>query len=299
MLAEEKVETNKNFSAVLEPVIFLDIFDYPPTAYEINYYLDDKFSLPQIFSILDELNSQGIIQESQGFYFLPGRREVIDIRQARYNYSCAKLKIARRFSRLFSWFPGVIAVAAANFIGRHNLRSGSDIDFFIITKPGKIWLSRLCCAGLAKILNRRPTSRKKKDKICLSFYIAADNLNISALALPTGDPYFYYWQRGLVPLYNYRHTWEKFLQANSLARFPNINNEISINQNSPVKMSRGEKLAKWLQLKIMAPALLAARENSDGVVITDSILKLYLGDRRQQFASIFKDKKHEIITKIN
>ncbi len=297
MLAEEKLEVNKNFSAVLDPVIFLDIFDYPPTAYEISYYLDSKFPLAEVVLALEELVVKGVIQENQGFYFLPNRQEIIGIRQARYNYSCAKLKIARRFSRLFSWFPGVIAVAAANFIGRHNLRLGSDIDFFVITKPGKIWLSRLYCAGLAKILNRRPTNRKKKDKICLSFYIAADQLDISVLALPTEDPYFYYWQRGLVPLYNYQNTWENFLQANKLSASPGITE--STNNIHSVKMSRGEKLAKKLQLKIMSPALLAARENSDGVVITDSVLKLYLGDRRRYFTSIFKDKKHEIFTTLN
>ena len=298
MLVEARVEVNKNISAVLEPVIFLDIFDYPPTAYEIRHYLDYKFSLAQVMVSLEELVSKGVIRERQGFYFLPGRQEIIDVRQARYNYSCTKLKIARRFSRLFSWFPGVVAVAAANFIGRHNLRLGSDIDFFVITKPGKIWLSRLYCAGLAKILNRRPTSRKKKDKICLSFYIASDQLNISALALPTEDPYFYYWQRGLVPLYNYQNTWDKFLHANNLVQSSSIVESIS-NVRRHIKMSLGEKLAKRLQLKIMAPALLAARENSDGVVITDNILKLYLSDRRRYFASIFKDKKHEIITTIN
>lgn len=297
MLAEATGEIKENLLTVLEPVIFLDIFDYPPTAFEVCFYLDRRLPLSQVMSLLEELVVKQVIFEQQGFYFLPGRQEIIDVRQARYNYSCAKLKIARRFSRLFSLFPGVIAVAAANFIGRHNLRLGSDIDFFVITKPGQIWLSRLYCAGLAKVLNSRPTSRRKQDRICLSFYIAADQLDISALALPEEDPYFYYWQRGLVPLYNYRCTWENFLQANKLAA---VSNPISNLDLSPCQvMGLGEKLAKRLQLKIMAPALLAARDNSDGVVITDSVLKLYLSDRRRYFASIFKDKKHEIIKKIN
>lgn len=296
MLADEKPEVNKIASAVLDPVIFLDIFDYPPTAYEIYDYLDKQFSLAAVIAGLERLAARGVLQEGKGFYFLPGRQEIMDIRQARYNYSCAKLKIARRFGLLFSWFPGVIAIAAANFIGRHNLRLGSDIDFFIITKPGQIWLSRLYCAGLAKILNRRPTSRQKKDKICLSFYIAANQLNISALALPAEDPYFYYWQRGLVPLYNYQQTWERFLQANRLTSFPRVAPE---SPSYNIKISIWEKLAKRLQLKIMAPALLAANDHSDGVVITDSVLKLYLGDRRREFAAIFKNKKNDIIKKIN
>ena len=296
MLAEEGVKINQNISTVLDPVVFLDIFDYPPTAYEVYCYLDKQLSLAAIIASLEELVMRGLLQENNGFYFLSGRQEIIDIRQARYNYSCAKLKIARRFSLLFSWFPGVLAVAAANFIGRHNLRLGSDIDFFIITKPGKIWLSRLYCAGLAKILNRRPTSQQKKDKICLSFYIAANQLDISSLALSTEDPYFYYWQRGLVPLYNDQGIWEKFLQANRLISLADNNKRTEV---EAVEMDRWEKFAKRWQLKIMSPALLSARGHSDGVVITDSVLKLYLGDRRREFAAIFKNKKNDIIKKIN
>ncbi len=297
MLAEETKKPSQLALAVLNPVIFLDSFDYPATAYEIRHYLDRNFSLVEVFSGLEELEAVGILQESQGFYFLLGRRDIINIRQARYNYSCAKLKIARRFSRLFSLFPGVVAIAAANFIGRHNLRAGSDIDFFMITKPGMIWLSRLYCAGLAKLLNRRPTSKEKKDKICLSFYITANNLDISKLALPEGDPYFYYWQRGLVPLYDHKFIWDKFLQANKLCSSRIYISEVSLESSS--KNNFLERAAKIFQLKIMAKELLRANNNSDGVIISDDILKLYLGDRRRQFAVIFNDKKNEIIKAIN
>ncbi|HZJ40844.1 MAG TPA: hypothetical protein VFD16_01100, partial [Candidatus Saccharimonadales bacterium] len=60
-----------------------------------------------------------------------------------------------------------------------------------------------------------------------------------------------------------------------------------------------EKLAKNLQLKIMSPALKLAMNNSDGVFVSDSVLKLYLGDRRRLFAEKFKSKYDELLQKIN
>lgn len=291
---------------VLKPIIFLDLFDYPPTAFEIWRYLDEKISLFHILNSLDELLEKKIIQNKDGFYFLYHRQEIVAIRQERYNYSCRKLKIARHFSLMFSWFFGVRAVTVANYIGHHNLRQGSDIDFFIITKPNTIWLSRLYCAGLAKLLNRRPTKNNKKDKICLSFYISEDSLDLTPLVLDGFDPYFYYWQRGLVNLKNKGKTWHNFLLANQLI----VNNQISSSmikrQDKEDKykiveiiIRAMENIAKKIQLKIMDPELSAAANNSDGVFISDQTLKFYLRDRRRYFADIFKLKINEIFKTLN
>ena len=60
-----------------------------------------------------------------------------------------------------------------------------------------------------------------------------------------------------------------------------------------------EKLVKKWQLKIMSPALKKEMNNSDGVVINDQVLKLYLGDRRREFLDKFNCKINEIFQKIN
>lgn len=44
----------------------------------------------------------------------------------------------------------------------------------------------------------------------------------------------------------------------------------------------------------MPPALKAAANNSDGVVIRDNILKLYLSDRRREYAEKYGNKINEI-----
>ena len=49
----------------------------------------------------------------------------------------------------------------------------------------------------------------------------------------------------------------------------------------------------------MAPPLRLAMNNSEGVVISDQILKLYLIDNRRQFAHKFNAKINEIFAKNN
>lgn len=281
-------------AAILRPLVFLDLFDYPLTAYEIWRYAGKPESLEVFISALEQLPSN-IIQEKNGFYFLNGRDEIVDVRKIRYNYSCAKIKKAKRFARIFSLLPFVKAIAVANFIGDHNLRKEGDIDFFIISASRRIWLSRLFCAGLAKLLNSRPTAEKKQDRICLSFYVAQDRLDIRDLALGDNDPYFYYWRQDLLPIYSRENAFAEFLAANTGNHQENV--PLAGRRNHWI--DGFEKMAKAWQLKIMSPALRAAMNNSDGVYISDSVLKLYLGDRRRLFAEKFKAKYDEFFQKIN
>jgi len=277
MPEERSTSVTQLREAIISVIAFFDLFDYPLTAYEILERVKPVAELEKIWEILDQetevtLGDYGrdnvvsplIIQQKNGFYFLSGHEELVTIRQKRYNYSYRKIKIAKQFTCLFSLCPFVRVVTLANSIGSYNLRDGSDIDFFIITSPRRIWLSRLYCTGLAKILNSRPNAKTKKDKICLSFYLSQEHL-----------------RHGLVLLYNKDKVYEKFLQINR-----GLDNLVLI--YPAVKKSPGdywEKQAKKIQFKIMPPILKAAMNKSDGVVINDQVLKLYQRDRRREYAA--------------
>ncbi|HZJ41418.1 MAG TPA: hypothetical protein VFD51_00120 [Patescibacteria group bacterium] len=292
-------EKNKIYKQVLRPVIFLDLFSFPATAWELWHYLDKEVSLLEIENTLSELEEQKVIKKMQGFYFLSGREDIVNIRRQRYNHSSSKLRKARVFSRLFSLFPGVIMVAAANFIGSHNWRQESDIDFFIITKENYIWRSRLFCAGVAKILFSRPTRKNKKDKICLSFYVSESALNLKTLELDGGDPYFEYWRRDLFPLYAYKGIWNKFQVANDNYKKKQVFDKKNSNENIRSKLGLFEIVAKKIQLLILPLNLSRAAIYSEGVVINDQVLKLYIKEKRRYFRQSFNKKKYEIFKTLN
>jgi len=290
---DNPANSNQSLSeAIIKTIAFFDLFEFPLTAYEIWEDLDQKPSLVATLRLLDQATTAGnqLIQQKNGLYFLNGRENILATRQQRYNYTNRKIKIARRFARLFGLCPFVKTVALANIIGSHNLRDGSDIDFFIITAPQRIWLTRLYCAGLAKILNVRPTAQNKKDKVCLSFYISTSHLDLSDLRLTGQDPYFDHWRHGLFLLYNREGVYDNFLAANNLATAGSeaaTPNQLS--RNHPLGLWL-EAMAKTIQLKIMSPALKTAMNNSDGVVINDAVLKLYWSDRRREFLEKYEQK---------
>lgn len=302
--------------SIVKTIVFFDIFSYPLTAYEIYNYLPYKAKFKEVSDVLPFLIELGVISEKDCFYYLNDQGKNYVSRLNRYHLANRKLKIAKKVAKYFSYLPFVKMVALSNLIGRHNMRDESDIDIFIITGKNRLWLSRFFCAGLMKVLNKRPTKEDKKDKICLSFYVDSDHLDLSNLSLENGDDwYFYYWLAGLYPLYDEGSYYLRLMQSNQWLKnyLPNIDFLISNQSYNPALKFRSkapfifrsihkflnvlEKKMERFQLKIMPQALKEKANKNSQVVIKEGVLKLYLRDRRQEFKELFDQKLFEILKK--
>lgn len=298
------LEKIKKQEEILKIVAFYDIFNFPLTIFEIKKASPSISTLSELITILEQELLNTKLEEKNGFYFLRGRAEIINSRNRRYNYSVRKIKIAKFFAKIFARLPFVLTVYLVNSIGAYNLRAESDIDFFIITKSKRIWLSRFFCAGLMKILNKRPNRKTKKDKICLSFYLSEDNLKLEGLKIKSGDPYFDFWERNLLLLKDKKNIHQKFLQINNLEAYYNLNctqNFIALKSKvSPIMnlINYLENISYKLQIKIM-PALLRQaaeiKDGSSGVILSDNIIKLYLKDRRLEIKKKYEEKLAKLI----
>lgn len=304
--------------AIIELIIFFDIFSYPLTVYEVWRYLSIESTYYEVEKILKYLKKENLISEELGFFFLLKKKDLLKIRQSRYHHANRKMKKAKKAAKLFSYLPWVKFVALSNLIGRHNMRDASDIDLFIITENNRLWLTRFFCAGLMKILNKRPSKKTKRDKICLSFYVDDKHLNLERLTLKDKeDYYFYYWLAGLYPLYDANFYHFKLMQENQWLKnyLPNIDfllNNHSYKPSLAFKFHEKvdfkfikriiyifEKIFKFIQLKIMPQELKKIANLDNRVVINDSILKLYLIDRRQEFIDKYNKNLNEFYKKIN
>ncbi len=307
-------ESNKTEEAVLEraiveTIVFFDLFNYPLTGYEIYKYLKNKkFSLGQITQFLFNKKPERI-QEKNGFYFLSGRESIINTRMKRYNYTNLKLKRALRVSRIFAFLPGIKMIALSNIIGSHNIREEGDIDLFIITGKNRIWISRLWCVFVAIILGLRPKPGKEKDKICLSFFISEDRMDLQDLK-DKNDIYFYFWLTGLFPVYDFDYTYQKFIRCNNWLKkkLPNwqeakINNQNNLKKNKlnskdkilNLFLNKLENSAKKIQYKMMSEDLKAKMNQNSSVVVNNQVLKLHSLDRREEVRNNYLKKLNEFV----
>ncbi len=286
-----------NIQNNIKTLAYFDIFEYPLTRVEL-----------ETWQWQDDINinvNNFTIQEKSGYYFLGDNTRHIQTRQLRSLIAEKKIARAKKFAKLFRLLPSVKMVAVCNSLGYYNVREASDIDFFIITAPGRIWLTRFWLQSFIKILKLRPYDKgDKKDTICLTFFLSSDNLNITDIKIDQQDVYLTYWITQLIPIYNQDKIYEKFLKANSWIK-NNLPHYLPHNISGdrfvesiifsklffPLSLSVFEKVFKRIQLKIL-PANLKQMVNKDSrVIMNDKMLKFHgQDDNRLKYKKIWLKK---------
>ena len=259
------------------------------------------------------------IVEKSGYYFLSGREELIETRRRRLLISENKLKIARRAARIVRSVPFLKAIFVCNTVGSEQATEDSDIYFFIVTEKNRIWIVRLWVTFLLGLFRLRRVNNRIKNKICLSFYVTADSLNLANLRVIDDDIHFAYWINQMLPIFDPENFYAKFLQANNWTKkyLPNIDSKkmtsyiFHITESRLGKFWKGawEKMwtgaygdmingeAKKIQIsKMRFSGKKIDRGNDKGVVITDQVLKFHEKDTRLEYREAWLNKINVIPT---
>jgi len=313
---------------IINTITYFDIFDYPVTLTELRDFIftggmdGQKFTITEIKKELDKSPKlKKLIKNKQGFYFLKGRQKIIEIRLNRYNISNQKFKIVLRAVKLFKYVPFIRLVAVCNNLAYWNARKTSDLDLFIITAPNRIWQTRLFLLILITILGLRPPKQKVEDKLCLSFYITEENLDLQTIKITAEDVYLVFWLATLWPIYDRGEYYQKLITINESwfkkylpnwqMRQPNLRHRIIDNKFNLYTYKFREWLlggwlgnivenfAKWLQFKLMSQKKKDMAINDDTrVIITDQMLKFHENDRRLEFLEKFEKNRKELLNQI-
>lgn len=296
--------------AILNTVIYFDLFDYPLTAIEVWRFLYapglEKKNFEEVFFELEKMTKENKLETEKGFYFLFGRNAIVDIRGERYALSFSKYRKARRFSKILSFVPGVRMIAICNTLAWRHSRADSDIDFFIVAASRRLWSVRFFGVLLAVLVGVRPRKGKKAvDAVCLSFFASEDALDLSKLMIKD-DIYFPYWVISVVPLFAYEGIFEKFKKANDWIYTVLPNTFFHFPARPPARIQIPlwlipdftERFFKKIQMR-MFPAEIAQKASFDSkeVVVSDSYLKFHTDDRRGSIRDEWRKKiaQHQII----
>jgi hypothetical protein len=202
-------------ASILKTVVYADIFDYPLTAKELWQYLIAVTTTYTAFQqALKYLLARDQLLQKQAWYVLPGRAKLISLRKKRTTIAVQKLKKAQTAARIIRFIPTVQGVALSGALAMQNAPADDDIDFFIITSPESLWLTRLCVIFILDGLGwrRKPLVMSFSDKICVNMFLDSNQL---ALPLKERDLYSAHEVIQLVPLVNKGKIFERFLQANA------------------------------------------------------------------------------------
>lgn len=297
-------------SSIIRTLAFFSNFKHPLTSTELYRWLwkPPKITYSDFLDKLDNsiLNNSSI-NRKDSFYFLSGNQGFVQIRQSRVKLAKKKLDIARKAVKKLRYIPFLDAVFVCNTLALGAVNEDSDIDFFLICQPDRVWLVRFFANIILKSLGLRVGGGQEKDKICLSFFISSDNLDLSQIQIPqTPDIYLIYWIDQLIPLFDTSNIYQKIYESNEWIKeyLPNINKrkgsiyqkEVEYSKFSNLCSNIGEKLwqgnygnlidnqAKGLQEKKLEFYLQDNyAENEPDVIIEKNIIKLHENDRRSEF----------------
>lgn len=304
--------------AIIRTLVYFDLSNYPLTSTEIKNWLYrcevQEFS--GLLNVLDEMVNQHQIEEKFSFYYLPGREEAVENRRRNLVISELKLKKARRAVKFIRCVPFLRAIFVCNTVAAGTAQDVSDIDFFIIAQHDRVWLVRFFTNIILRLFNLRTYGDKNSDKICLSFFVDDNNLNLEKLKATENDIHFAYWITQMIPIFDPYGYWKKFLTANYWLKdyFPNLlNNYLFINLVESGKIAKvwkkaweimwfgayGNLLEKqahdWQIMKIKLSTKEKAELNDNGVVLNSGVIKLHENDTRKNCAEQWEEKSQTIL----
>ena len=155
-------------------VLYFEIFSYPLSFAEILKTINQTEVSPiKVNHALEELLKSGMIEKIQGYYLTKKRPDWI-AKRLEYNTQATRYRDkALKRARLISYFPYVRGVFFSGSFSKGVLGPDHDVDFFIITKPNRLWLARTLLVLYKKIflLNNRRF-------FCVNYFIDEDHLTI-------------------------------------------------------------------------------------------------------------------------
>jgi hypothetical protein len=226
--------------SVLRTLLYFDIFNYPLNADEVLRFLGiNSVNEADVEQALQRLTREKVLFHCKGFYGLTNNEETVNRRLKGNSEAKKTLPLAHRQAHLIYKFPFVRAVLASGSLSKNYMDEKSDLDFFVITSPGRLWIARMLI-----VIYKRVVLRNSFKYFCVNYFVDENHLEIeeknqfTATELAT-----------ILPLYSAKH-YHKLIEANStwLKRFfPNF---------KPRKTSHLTEPAKGFILKKISEILL-------------------------------------------
>ncbi|MDP2630910.1 MAG: hypothetical protein Q8P56_05905 [Candidatus Uhrbacteria bacterium] len=308
--------THDSEKTILRTLIFFDLLDYPLTLFEIwkcACVLEgaERIAFSEVVDFLHSASSlRERVGQCDGVYTLAGRGGLSDIRREGTVYADQKYRIAQKMARIFSWFPFVRMVCACNTVGLGAAKKSSDVDLFIVARANHLWFVRLLCTGYVHVLGRRPRGNVVRDTLCLSFYAGDDALNFSSVANPpiqgVPDIYFLYWITWCVPIYDdgvyevffTENAWVQSVLPNRIPFLPAPHRRVVLSRFARAFKSSMEHVidffgslvelgSRGIQRLLMPRSITSKIGQGTGVIVSDSLLKFHITDRRHDIQEEF------------
>ena len=160
--------------SIIRTMAYYDIFTYPLTAEEVYHNLiTNHTNLDEVTKELYKLSDQKIVYKKENFFLLKDNDSYITRRLNGNKLAGKRLKTAKRISGFISRFPFTRGILLSGSLSKGFMEEDSDIDYFVITYPNRVWFTRLSLMLFKKVF-----LLNSKKNFCINYFVDAENLEI-------------------------------------------------------------------------------------------------------------------------
>jgi hypothetical protein len=240
---------------IVKTLAYFDVFSYPLSAEQVYSSLQTNSVTPKkIEEELRVLSRRAVINAGESYYFLKHRDSQIVAHRLKGERQARKLlSRAKIMTWIIKQFPFVRCVCLSGELSKNVAGEKSDVDFFIITAPHRLWICRALLTLFKKIF-----LLNKRKYFCLNYFLAEDSLTVENQNLFTAI------ETATLKVMWSAALFEKFIAANPwVNRFlPNWKLQLPsqttvAEQRSPLQKA-AETLLNFLSLDIIDERLMKA-----------------------------------------
>lgn len=241
---------------ILRTILYYEIFAHPLTSDEIFLFLpQNSITESDLEKVLQDEANNSLLRHHNDQFFLLGRNPgIVELRRKKERLARKRWRIAKMMCHIIKRFPFVRGIFVSGDLAKNVANRESDIDYVIITAPGRLWICRTLLILFKKII-----LLNKKKYFCLNYFVTSNHLEAKDKNYFTATEIAH-----LKPLYNFP-IFLNFLNANVWIKkfFPNYflfrNHVRECNSSSsalqkffelPFASPWADKLDQWLMKKM-------------------------------------------------
>jgi hypothetical protein len=173
VVREKETYSPSVFEAVIKTLLYFDIFNYPLKKDEILRFLSRQSAQEDVKNALSILTQKEYIFQFDEFFSIQNKQENVQRRISGNEMAVNLLPLAKKKAGLIGCFPFVRAVMASGSLSKGYMDQDSDLDFFIVTEPGRLWIARMLL-----VLYKRVFLGNSHKYFCVNYFVSSDKLEI-------------------------------------------------------------------------------------------------------------------------
>jgi hypothetical protein len=204
--------------SILKTLAYSDIFDFPLTKEELWKFLicAEKIDIPVFENKLKVLINKKI-SKIENYFCLKGKEKITERRKKNLSEVNKKIEIAKKAALQLAKIPTIMFIGISGGLAMSDVDKEDDIDFFIVTKKDRLYITRFLVLCILQTLKMR---RKRQDenpsnKICVNLLLDEQNIDFPH---DKRDIYTAHEIIQLKPVFQRNNTYVRFLDENNWTR---------------------------------------------------------------------------------